>query len=149
MPSTRILHPSRATILTGKYSHQNGVPVLTLFDGSQPHVAKYLQAGRLPHGHRRPNGTSEAIRPASTTGRFFRQGRYNDPVLYDRDGARTYPGYVTDVLTTSASPSSPSSSHKPFFLMLHHKAPHREWVPDESIARCLPIARSRAAHALR
>ena len=35
-----ICTPSRATILTGKYSHLNGVPVFNRFDGSQPTVAE-------------------------------------------------------------------------------------------------------------
>src|SRR4051794_7477133 len=35
-----ICTPSRASILTGKYSHLNGVPVFNRFDGSQPTVAK-------------------------------------------------------------------------------------------------------------
>src|SRR5262245_49215192 len=39
-----ICTPSRATILTGKYSHLNGVPVFNRFDSSQSTVAKYLQA---------------------------------------------------------------------------------------------------------
>ena len=39
-----ICTPSRACIITGKYSHKNGVPVFNRFDGSQPTVAKYLQA---------------------------------------------------------------------------------------------------------
>src|SRR3977135_393756 len=39
-----ICTPSRACILTGKYSHINGVTVFNRFDGSHPTVAKMLQA---------------------------------------------------------------------------------------------------------
>ncbi|RPJ81134.1 MAG: sulfatase, partial [Acidobacteria bacterium] len=38
-----ICTPSRALILTGKYSHMNGVPVFNRFDGSQPTVQGMLQ----------------------------------------------------------------------------------------------------------
>ncbi|MFM8709400.1 MAG: sulfatase-like hydrolase/transferase, partial [Planctomycetia bacterium] len=40
-----ICSPSRATLLTGQYSHKNGVPVFNAFDGTRDHVAKRLQAG--------------------------------------------------------------------------------------------------------
>src|SRR5215204_5365912 len=39
-----ICTPSRATLLTGQYSHLNAVPVFNRFDGGKPHVAKLLQA---------------------------------------------------------------------------------------------------------
>ncbi|MEW5977224.1 MAG: sulfatase [Acidobacteriota bacterium] len=126
-----ICTPSRATILTGKYSHKNGVPVFNAFDGSQPHVARQLQAagyytGIIGKWHlgTDPTGFSHwEILPG--------QGRYFDPILYDRDGARVYPGYVTEVLTDLAlSFLEKRPADQPFFLMLHHKAPHREWSPN-------------------
>ena len=40
-----ICTPSRATLITGQYSHLNGVPVFNRFDGSRDTVAKHMQAG--------------------------------------------------------------------------------------------------------
>lgn len=127
-----ICTPSRATILTGKYSHLNGVPVFNRFDGSQPTVAKLLQAAgyhtaMIGKWHLGSNPTGFDywnILPG--------QGVYHNPVFYDKDGSQTYPGYVTDVttdLTIEAIKSRPAD--KPFFVMSHHKAPHRSWEPDE------------------
>ena len=41
-------------------------------------------------------------------------------------------GYVTDLITDQAIAwlKKQESSETPFFLMLHHKAPHRTWQPD-------------------
>ena len=60
------------------------------------------------------------------------QGVYNDPTLYDKDGSTVYKGYATDIitdLTIDVLKNRPKD--KPFFIMSHHKAPHREWTPDE------------------
>ena len=42
-----------------------------------------------------------------------------------------YAGYVTDVITDLALKWIDESEGKPFFLMLHHKAPHRNWMPPQ------------------
>lgn len=128
-----ICTPSRATIITGKYSHINGVPVFNRFDGSQPTVAKYLQAagyytGMIGKWHLGSDPTGFdywKILPG--------QGVYFNPVFIDRDGRETINGYVTDVITDLAIDFLKNRpKDKPFFLMCHHKAPHRNWQPDEA-----------------
>jgi hypothetical protein len=37
-----ICSPSRATLLTGQYSHKNGVPVFNMFDGSRDTVSPFV-----------------------------------------------------------------------------------------------------------
>src|SRR5262245_47843488 len=127
-----ICTPSRAAILTGKYSHLNGVTVFNRFDGQQQTVAKLLQAGGYHTGMigkwhlgSDPTGFDHwEILPG--------QGAYEDPLLYTATGEKKYPGYVTSVLTDLALAFLERRPRdKPFFLMWHHKAPHRPWVPEE------------------
>jgi len=125
--------PSRASILTGQYSHVNGVPVFNRFDSSRQTVARLLHeagyyTGMIGKWHlgSDPVGFDHwEILPG--------QGAYFDPVLYTRDGERTYVGrYVTHVITDLAIEFLEARpTDRPFFLMVHHKAPHRPWEPDE------------------
>jgi arylsulfatase A-like enzyme len=127
-----ICTPSRAAILTGKYSHLNGVPVFNRFDGSQPTVARHLQAAGYHtlmvgkwHLGSDPTGFDRWIVLPG-------QGRYIDPEFLVAEGRKTIRGYATDVITDLAIDYLKTRPQdKPFFLMLHHKAPHREWEPDE------------------
>ncbi len=129
-----ICTPSRATILTGQYSHINGVTMFNRFDSSRMTVARLLQAagyytGMIGKWHlgSDPVGFDHwDILPG--------QGVYVNPVFYTAADEKTYTGrYVTDVITDLGIDfirNRPKS--KPFFLMLHHKAPHRPWEPDAS-----------------
>ncbi len=124
-----ICTPARASILTGKYSHLNGVPVFNRFDGSQPTVAKLLQAGGYHTGMvgKWHLGSDLGSDPTG----FDRweilpgQGAYDDPVLYTAAGEKTYTGrYATDLITDLAVEFIRSRpKDRPFFLMCHHKAP--------------------------
>ena len=131
-----ICTPSRATILTGKYSHINGVPVFNRFDGSQPTVAKHLQkagyhTGMIGKWHLGSDPTGFDywnILPG--------QGLYHDPVLIEMGSRKKHTGYVTDLITDfSLDFLQKRPRDKPFFLMCHHKAPHRPWQPDVKHAK--------------
>ncbi|MDQ3652508.1 MAG: sulfatase [Acidobacteriota bacterium] len=131
-----ICTPSRAAILTGKYSHMNGVPVFNRFDGSQPHLAKYFQAAGYHtsvigkwHLGSDPTGFDYwNILPG--------QGVYHDPVLIEMNQRKQHSGYATDIITDlSLEFIKNRPKDKPFFLMYHHKAPHRPWQPDEKHAQ--------------
>ncbi len=131
-----ICTPSRAAILTGKYSHINGVPVFNRFDGSQPTLAKYLQAagyytGMIGKWHLFSDPTGFDywnILPG--------QGVYHNPVFIEMGERKKHQGYVTDLIADFSIEFLKSRpKDKPFFLMCHHKAPHRPWQPDSKHAR--------------
>ncbi len=131
-----ICTPSRAAILTGQYSHLNGVTMFNRFDSSRMTVARLLQQGGYYTGMigkwhlgSDPVGFDQwNILPG--------QGVYNDPVFYTATGEKTYTGrYATDVITDLALEFIEKAPRdKPFFLMMHHKAPHRPWDPSDDHA---------------
>jgi arylsulfatase A-like enzyme len=129
-----ICTPSRATILTGQYSHLNGVTMFNRFDSARLTVARLLQeagyhTGMIGKWHlgSDPVGFDEwTILPG--------QGVYVNPVFYTATSETTYTGrYVTDVIADlGIAFIEKRPRNKPFFLMLHNKAPHRPWEPDET-----------------
>lgn len=136
--------PSRATILTGTYSHVNGVTTLdTTFDSRMPGFPGLLrEAGyqtalfgkwHLGHGGLAdPRGFDEwVVLPG--------QGAYHDPEMISPDGRRMHPGYVTDIITDlSLDWLDRRDQDRPFCLLVHHKAPHRPWEPDDAHRHLYP-----------
>jgi arylsulfatase A-like enzyme len=127
-----ICGPSRATVLTGKYSHRNGFynNSNSRFDGSQPTFPKMLRAAGYQtavigkwHLVTDPTGFDEwHILPG--------QGEYYNPPMIHNGKKVTHPGYVTDIITDlSLDWLRGRDKSKPFLLMCQHKAPHREWLP--------------------
>jgi arylsulfatase A-like enzyme len=137
-----ICAPSRAVILTGKYSHLNGQRTNgDRFDGTQQTAPKLLrQAGYTTaiigkwHLKSTPTGFDhyQVLKG---------QGSYYNPILLTNGETVRHTGYVTDLITeqaiqwlgdyitTDSSNASKEAKRKPFFLMFQHKAPHGRWEP--------------------
>ena len=127
-----ICAPSRAVVLTGKYSHKNGVLDNTqTFDGAQPTLPKYLkqrgyQTALFGKWHLKSDPTgfdAWEVLPG--------QGNYYNPDFLTPGGRRRREGYVTD-LTADLSLdwlNNGRDKTKPFLLMCQQKAPHRNWMP--------------------
>mgnify|MGYP001178416544 CR=1 FL=1 len=130
-----ICTPSRAAILTGTYNHVNSVTTLnTHINNRIPNVAKHLQTGGYQTAivGKWHLGEGKAHEP---TGFDFwsvlpGQGEYFDPFMIEMGEEIEFQGYATDIITDkSLSWIEQRDLSKPFFLMCHHKAPHREWEP--------------------
>lgn len=128
-----ICGPSRACLLTGKYSHRNGFydNMRGRFDGSQPTMPKLLQAAGYQtaiigkwHLGSNPTGFDYwDILPG--------QGQYYNPPMNRMGDKIKRAGYVTDIITDlSLDWLKQRDKSRPFLLMCQHKAPHREWAPN-------------------
>lgn len=129
-----ICAPSRATMLTGKFTHMNGkIDNIEIFDWNQPNVAKILQKngyqtaliGKI-HIEGNPQGFDYwNVLPG--------QGQYYNPEFIENGVQKKYPGYCTNITTDLALDwlKNKRDKNKPFLLLYHQKAPHRTWMPEE------------------
>ena len=132
-----ICGPSRASIITGKYSHINGYYKNNKgghFNGSQWTYPKALQnAGYQTaligkwHLASEPQGFD-----------FYKyhidhgeQGVYWNPTYSENGTPVEEEGYATNITTNSALKWLENKNNdQPFCLLLQYKAPHRQWAPD-------------------
>lgn len=124
--------PSRATLLTGKHSCANGLyNNFSRFDSSQVTFPKLLQGAGYQtavigkwHLKSDPTGFDYwNILPG--------QGSYYNPDFIEMGKRYRETGYATNIITDKAiSWIRNRDKSKPFCILVHHKAPHRNWMPD-------------------
>ena len=126
--------PSRACMITGKHSHKNGFTNNEhgIFDGSQQTFPKLLQKAGYEtamigkwHLVSEPTGFDY-------WDILVGQGVYYNPEFICNGESVTRQGYATNITTDLALDwlENKHDRSKPFCLLLHHKAPHRTWMPD-------------------
>lgn len=126
-----ICTPVRAILLTGKYSHLNGVrDNADSFDGSQTTFPKLLQQA----GYQTAIIGKWHLKSAPTGFDHWNilidQGEYYNPRMASGGDTVIVKGYTTDLLTEMALQYlDRRDQSRPFCLLLHHKAPHRNWMP--------------------
>lgn len=126
--------PSRASILTGQYSHHNGVPtLLDALPAGSDNFAKHLQGAGYAtamigkwHLATEPEGFDYySVLPG--------QGDYTNPSFMQSGCTEfkpkykvTYTGHSTDIIADQSIEwmKSQAKGDNPFMLMCHFKAPH-------------------------
>ncbi len=126
-----ICAPSRAVILTGKYSHLNGVTdnVRSLDPSTRlyPHILRDAgyRTAMIGKWHLKSDPSDFDywnILPG--------QGAYYNPDFIEMGERKNYRGYVTDIITDIALDWLDSGTGgDPFCMIYQHKAPHRNWQP--------------------
>ena len=128
-----ICGPSRAVFLTGKYSHINGFrhnydefdsakmtyPKILRKEGYYTSVIGKWHLKSVPAGFDYWNVLID-------------QGDYYNPTMVEMGDTINHKGYSTTVITDMAIETLENRipSDQPFCLMVQHKAPHRNWMPD-------------------
>ena len=127
--------PSRAVILTGQYSHRTGArdnsfsmqidssiitfPMLLQKAGYQTAIVGKWHLLNQPKGF-------------DYSSVLIGQGNYYNPDFITNGEKEREHGYTTNLIADKALKwlSTLRDKNKPFCLMVHNKAPHRNWLPD-------------------
>lgn len=128
--------PSRACLMTGLYSHQNGQE--QLFEGIDTTKTFFTE---LLHDNGYETGIVGKWHLMCEPKGFDYyhilddQGKYYNPTFKSKETHGKYvqeKGYATSLITQHAIEFlDHRDKSKPFCLMVHHKAPHRNWMPEQ------------------
>jgi arylsulfatase A-like enzyme len=135
--------PSRATFLTGLYSHTHGI----MTNGEE---SGFYDEPPLDNSLTWPNLLRSAGFYTGIVGKWHLsnpptgydvaavlpgQGRYFDPELIVNGSAQQFAGHTDDVITERALDFLRTRPRRqPFCLLYHFKAPHRGWEPAPRFA---------------
>jgi len=129
-----ICGPSRAVILTGKYSHKNGFKdnETSQFNHGQDNFAKQLQANGYQTAWVGKVHLGEKLQGFDYYNLLPDQGSYYNPDFIGMDGKETRKdGYVANIITEEAEKwLDKRDKTKPFCVVIGHKSTHRAWLPD-------------------
>ncbi len=132
--------PSRASILTGTYSHTNGVVDNRGRNDIRPEtpwMPDLLRAAGYDVAFCGKSHQKSALRDRKWDYYFGykNQGRYKNPIIAEGvDGKDVeHPGWMDDVVTDKAVDWLKKRTDKPFVLFLFFKACHRSWEPPERL----------------
>lgn len=128
--------PSRATLLTGKYSHVHGQ--MRLGGGLKDEITVFPELLQQV-GYRTAVIGKWHLKNDPKGFDYYKileeQGDYYNPEFMTKESNGKYireEGYATTLITDHAIHwMSSLDKGKPFCLLLHHKAPHRNWMPEE------------------
>ena len=131
-----ICAPSRATLLTGKHSHMNGkFDNRGGFNHDQQQFQKILQKNGYQTAMIGKIHLDGAMQGFDYWEVLPGQGRYINPQFITANGKTEYEGHSTDIVTDRALNwlKTGVDAARPFMLMVHYKAPHRNWQPADRI----------------
>ena len=126
--------PSRACLMTGLYSHQNGQRRLGKgIDTTKTFFSEILQQ----HGYQTAVIGKWHMQCEPKGFDYYRvlwdQGDYYNPEFKSPESNGKYikeQGYATECITNHAIEFlKERDDDRPFCLFVHHKAPHRNWMP--------------------
>mgnify|MGYP003308802210 CR=1 FL=1 len=129
--------PSRATLLTGMYSHHHGQKTLQygIMDSTLTYFPELLQDAGYRTALIGKWHLSVEPKGFDWYDIFYDQGEYYNPGMRTPLTGGEYvrqEGYATEIVTDHALEwlSGRKGDSEPFCLLIHHKAPHRNWMPS-------------------